>query len=315
LTLAAMAAASELYESYVTGAASDAKIKTSAGLLLEGGGGDVESAWRWFLGKAGNGDIVVLRASGSDGYNKYLPGLAPVHSVASYVTKVREASADKELLTRMASAEGVFLAGGDQWNYVSRWKGTELGKAIDAAYARGVPVGGTSAGLAVLGEHGFSAEKDTVTSSEALADPFDPRVTIESDFLHFAPMKGWITDSHFSRRDRMGRLLVWLARLQAAGKGNVRGIGIDEATAVLVDPHAKASVAGKAAAYIVQLRSPVKRCVAGKPLDGAEYSVCRIPAGVAFDWKSSGGCEGESAYTIAVSDGVARSSQAGGSLY
>ncbi|MDZ4797944.1 MAG: cyanophycinase, partial [Bryobacteraceae bacterium] len=299
---------------YSSGAAGDTKTRTSAGLLLEGGGGDVETAWRWFLDKAGKGDIVVLRASGSDGYNKYLPTLAPVHSVASFVTKTREASSEKDLLSRIANAEGVFLAGGDQWNYVSRWKGTALGKAIDEAYARGVPVGGTSAGLAVLGEHAFSAERDTVTSAEALADPFHSKVTIESDFLHFSPMKGWITDSHFSKRDRMGRLLVWLARLQAAGKGNVRGIGIDEATAVMVDPTARAAVAGKASVYVVRLEAPVKRCVPGKPLDGAEYSVCRIPAGTSFDWNSTSNCAGAS-YKITVTDGVARSSLPHSSLY
>ncbi len=305
--------ASDLYDSFVTGSTADVQPKTSAGLLLLGGGGDVEEGFRWFLDKAGHGDVVVLRASGSDGYNKYLPTIAPVNSVASFVTNARGASSDTYLLQRMAAAEAVFLAGGDQWNYVSRWKGTPLGRAIDAAFARGVPVGGTSAGLAVLGEHAFSAERDTVTSPEALADPFSPKVALESDFLHFAPMKGWITDSHFSRRDRMGRLLVWLARLQNAGKGNIRGIGIDEATAVLVDASGAARVAGKGNAYVVQLRGRAARCAPGEPLNDAEFQVCRVPAGSKFSWSSTS-CSG-ALYRLTVRSGSLTSSQPGGSVY
>jgi hypothetical protein len=44
-------------------------------------GGDVEEAMRWFLDRSSACDIVVLRASGSDGYNSYFRGLATVDSV------------------------------------------------------------------------------------------------------------------------------------------------------------------------------------------------------------------------------------------
>lgn len=309
----AMLTASDLYDIYESGNPADVHTRTSAGLLLSGGGGDVEEAFRWFLGKAGHGDVVVLRASGSDGYNKYLPEVAGINSVRSFVTKSREASSDPVLLKQMASAEAVFLAGGDQWNYISRWKDTPLGRALDAAYQRGVPVGGTSAGLAVLGQYAFSAQFDTVTSDEALADPFHQKVTIESDFLHFGPMKDWITDSHFGRRDRMGRLLVWLARLQEQGASSARAIGIDEATAVLVDPAASARVVGKGAAYVVTPTRRATRCRPGAPLDGAEYSVCRLPSGSSFDW-SARHCAGVT-YRLTVRNGQVESSQRNGSLY
>ena len=51
-------------------------------------------------------------------------------------------------------AEVVFIAGGDQGNYLRGWKGTPVQDAINANIAAGKPIGGTSAGLAVLGGEG-----------------------------------------------------------------------------------------------------------------------------------------------------------------
>ena len=111
----------------------------------------------------------------------------------------------------MRKAEAIFIAGGDQWNYVRYWKGTPLAAAIHDAVKRGVPIGGTSAGLAILGQYSFSAEMDTITSPQALSDPFDPHLTLESSFLKLPNLEGVITGSHFSQRDRFGRLLAFLA--------------------------------------------------------------------------------------------------------
>src|SRR4051812_15732301 len=61
------------YTYFLTGNAADVKpAKTEGALLLMGGSTDVDDAFRWFIGKAGGGDIVVLRASGGDGYHNYL---------------------------------------------------------------------------------------------------------------------------------------------------------------------------------------------------------------------------------------------------
>jgi cyanophycinase len=161
------------YERYLTGAPSDVEPAIRRGLLLSGGGGDVDEAFRWFIRKAGSGDIVVIRASGADGYNKYISSLGRVDSIESIVTKTPEASRNPAVLQAVRNAEGLFIAGGDQWNYVRLWKGTPLEDAIHHVYAKGGPVGGSSAGLAVLGQHAFSAQFDTVTSQQALADPLD----------------------------------------------------------------------------------------------------------------------------------------------
>ena len=83
-------------------------------------------------------------------------------------------------------------------------------------------------------------------------------------------MKGIITDSHFSTRERMGRLVTFLARIVQDGwASEVHGIGIDETTAVLVEK-GKASVVGKGAAYFFTLRNRPEKCVLG-PAHGARY--------------------------------------------
>lgn len=312
---ALFAASSPGFDRYLTGSEADVRTATSAGLLLSGGGGDADEAFRWFLAKAGEGDIVVLRASGSDGYNKYLAGLSPIDSVESFVIKSRHAASDPLVIRKLQRAEGIFLAGGDQWKYVQMWKGTPLGREISRAYARGIPVGGTSAGLAVLGEFSFSAEFDTITSKEALADPFDKRVALESAFLKFQPLQGWITDSHFSGRDRMGRLCVFLARLQAAGRPAVTGIGIDEGTAVLLEGSAKARVIGRGAAWLVRPTADAE-LRSGLPVRHAEFSACRVPAGSPAFFLNRASCPNkEDEYTLTIRTGVITSSKSRNSLY
>ncbi len=114
---------------------------------------------------------------------------------------------------------------------------------IDAGY----PVGGTSAGLAVLGQYYFSAEFDTVTSAEAMANPGSKKIALGKDFLKIRHLENSITDSHFSARRREGRLDVFLKEIGGPG---VVGLGIDEATAVLLSTDGTATVVGKAKAHV-----------------------------------------------------------------
>jgi cyanophycinase len=270
------------YDYYLAGNGEDVQRRTSAGLLLSGGGGDVDAAFQWFIEKSQRGDIVVIRASGGDGYNGYVQKLGPVDSVETLVTKSTEAARDKLVVEKIRRSEGLFIAGGDQWNYVQMWKSSPVQAAIQELARRDVPIGGTSAGLAILGEHSFSAEHDTVHSSEALAEPFHPKVTIESNFLHLPNMTSVITDSHFKARDRMGRLLVFLARIRKLREGTVHGVGIDERTAVLVEGNGAARVAGSGAAYFITLDRAAERCEPDRPLTAGPYKVERVTNGGAF---------------------------------
>ena len=59
---------------------------TTPGTVLMGGGTDVDGAFQWMCGKSGNGDFLVIRATGTDAYNPYIEQLCPsVNSVATLI--------------------------------------------------------------------------------------------------------------------------------------------------------------------------------------------------------------------------------------
>jgi cyanophycinase len=301
------------YDTYLTGNPADVSPVTKGGLQLEGGGTDIPEAFRWLIAHAGGGDIVVIRASGADGYNRFIMDLGPVDSVESIVFHRREASFDPEVLDRLQHAEAVFIAGGDQANYVRFWKDTPLQATLNALARRGVPVGGTSAGLAVLGEFSFAALEDTVTSAEALADPYSPKVTLERGFLALPRMNRIITDSHFVPRDRLGRLLVFLARIVQDGwSPTARAIAVDQEAALLVEADGSAAAVGKGSVYFMETTSRATVCRPGLPLTIDGIRTVRVAPGGSFDLTSWSG-PGATPYMLSVQAGKVESST--GSIY
>ena len=298
------------YRYYISGDPADVSPPVTPGVLLAGGGKDVDSAFRWFLARAGGGDILVLRGSGADGYHSYFQELAPVNSVETIVFQSPAAATAPFVLDKIRRAEAIFFAGGDQWNYVRLWRGSPVQQALNDAIRRGVPVGGTSAGLAILSQYAFSAEFDTVTTPQALADPFDKRVALFRGLLSIPGLECLITDSHFAARDRMGRLLVFLGRIRAEDRcSNVRGIGIDERTAVALDGRGQAQVLGEGAAWLVRLRKPV-RLAPGRPAEIPAMDVRPVRAGHGFRWKDWER-RGPGRYRLSVEAGVVKSSAGG----
>lgn len=303
---------SKLYDYYLSGNAADMQPAAPASpqLVLMGGGLDVDDAFRAMIAKAAGTagskiDIVVIRASGADGYNDYLlnqlypPGTSnPVDSVETLVIKSREGADDAQVNAIVARADLLFIAGGDQWDYIRLWKGSRLDTTLRGLLARKVPLGGTSAGLAVLGDVDFSAENGTITSEQALANPYDRRLTLDRGFLTgLRGLFNTITDSHLVTRDRMGRLLSFLARIvQDAGgalaPAQARGIGLDENTALVVDDGV-ARVMGGGTAYFVQPQLAADQIQAKKPLALRNVRIDRMRAGSAsFDllnWQRSDG--------------------------
>ncbi len=237
-----VAAKSPAYRHYVQG-----KLDTptpgpvSGGLLLLGGGDRDHEAMRWFFKKAGNGHIVILRASLAGQIGKeFYREIGGVQSAETFVFFNRSAAYDPKILARLRKADGIFVAGGDQARYVRYWKGTPVAAIINAHVAAGKPFAGTSAGLAIQGEKLYGAMDDgSITSAEALANPFGPANTIEGDFLDFPLLKGIVTDTHFKERDRLGRLFAFVAKAQAlrpADAPAMIGLGVDESAALAVEP-------------------------------------------------------------------------------
>ena len=288
---------------------------------MMGGGTDLDEALRWLCNKGHGGDFLVLRATGDDDYNPYVKGLCQANSVATLIIPNREAAQDPKAAEIIKMAEVLFIAGGDQANYVRGWKGTPVQEAINAHIAAGKPIGGTSAGLAVEGEFVYGCLKDKpddkdLASSDVLPNPYFDRVTLVKDFLKTPHLDNLLTDSHFAKRDRMGRSLGFLARIMQDGwSKSPREVAIDEKSAVLVESDGKATVIGSGkGAYFLHPTEMPKVCEPGAPLTLRNVSVYRVPAGGHFDLASWSG-EGGTAYSLSGVQGQIESTQAGGAIY
>ncbi|WP_430409182.1 T9SS type A sorting domain-containing protein [Kordia sp.] len=239
------------YTSYRTGSSFSINTTPQGGSCLMGGASESDEAMQWFLQRANGGDVLVLRASGSDGYNNYMYSDlgVTINSVETIVFNNSSASSETYIHQRIEEAEAIWFAGGDQWNYVSYWRNTSIQNLInDAVMNRNVVIGGTSAGMAILGGHYFSAENGTITSAEALTNPYRTDATVSSEpFLENWFLTDVITDTHYDDPDRRGRHAAFLARIITDNSGSdivPKGIACDEYTAVCIDDVGLARVFG-----------------------------------------------------------------------
>ena len=321
LSLFSAAAHAQSYTYIRIGQNSDAKTVPSFGIAMMGGGTDLDEAFRWLCQKANGGDFLILRARGDDAYNSYVNGLCKTNSVATLVIPDRTAAQEPAVLEIIRHAETIFIAGGDQARYINFWQGTAVQDAINAGIAEGKPIGGTSAGLAVLGQFVYGALGDKpddvdLASTDVLPDPYFDHVTLVRNFLKIPVLHDVITDSHFAKRDRMGRSLGFLARImQDRWDKHPREIAIDEKSAVLVEADGKATIVGSGkGAYFMSPSTHPGLCKPKTPLTFRKVSVYKAPAGAHFNlhsWTGRGGVN----YELSVDKGVVQSTQAGASIY
>ncbi len=239
--------------SYLLGGSADVCPTLTAGqgaLLLMGGGTDVDAAFSNRVGpqiKAGN--IVVLRAAGTDAYNTYLQGLTGAASVETLIVDTVTKANSAYVEWAIKSAEAVFIAGGDQSAYLNAWQGTLVQTALKHVYDKGGVVGGTSAGDHVLSQHVYDPDGVSgAVSAEVVTDYCHNTINISSNFLSFPQLANTLNDTHFRQRDRMGRSAVFQAKLGSTG----RVIAISEATSLFVTADGQGIVDGTNEVYVLR---------------------------------------------------------------
>ncbi|QKJ64134.1 GEVED domain-containing protein [Flavobacterium sp. M31R6] len=267
----------QTYTSWKVGSTTDKVTTTTGGVLLDGGKESNDNAFRWFLGKAGGGDVVVIRASGANGHNDYFYSQLGVtlNSVETILIDTRAKASLAEIATKIRNAEALFIAGGNQYDYISYWKDTPVEDAINYLInTKKVPVGGSSAGCAIQGKYYFTAATTSVLSADALANPYNSGVTIGvNDFISHPILNNVITDTHYDNPDRRGRQTTFLARMwkdQGAGL-NAKGIGIYENAAVCIDQNGIAKIFAPATTnfayfYQIESNSTPETVTSGSPL-------------------------------------------------
>jgi cyanophycinase-like exopeptidase len=139
-------------------------------------------------------------------------------------------------------------------------------------------------------------------------------VDLAGDFLDIPFFEDLITDTHFKARDRMGRLIGFLARLNLDQGRTWRGIGVDQDTAVVVDPEGRAEVMGPGAVYLLQPRGPAEECSLFNSLTYREIQTQKFISGDHF--KISGGDSRDGLkYRLSVVNGNLSSDLPSGSIY
>lgn len=198
-----------------------------------------------FVQAADGGNISVIRASGGTGYNQYMLDLANAASVETFLFDSREKSENPGDNETLSQSEALFVAGGDQWNYTLFWSNTRLDATVRRLRTdKNIPLGGTSAGAMIWGGRYFDASGRSVTSAQALAEPLASDITLRPALFGTASvLEDRIIDTHFSERNREGRLMTFLARSREANY-HPKGIGIDERTALIIDDEGIGTVYG-----------------------------------------------------------------------
>jgi cyanophycinase-like exopeptidase len=144
----------------------------------------------------------------------------------------------------IAGLSGIVICGGDQWQYLNRLNS----EIIQYAYESGLNIIGTSAGAMILGEYFFSAERGGITSEEACAGK---DICLGKNFVCLEPLKGCIIDSHYSQRNRSGRLKVFVDNC-----GADIGLGIDEGTALEIKNNGICRIFGKGTVWKIFRKNP-----------------------------------------------------------
>ncbi|NIM10883.1 MAG: PKD domain-containing protein [Candidatus Aminicenantes bacterium] len=293
---------------YVTGNPDWVVTSHQAGTVHMGGGPECDEAMAWLTARTNGGDFVVIRTDRSDGYQDYIynqiGGVDSVHTLVINKVDFANATYTEQVIK---NAEALWIAGGDQKDYYDFWNDTKVESAIDyLVNVKNAAVGGTSAGLAILGQIDYIPESYGVYSSEALSDPYHEYMNYrKTDFITQIPFtSGIITDSHLSERDRLGRTITFMARNIVDGFTTVnttKAIGCDEGAAVCVDGNGQAKIFGWEGYtdYVFFLKADTTPdvCQSGTPLHWTDavtvYKVRGFPDGSntfnLVNWNGTGG--------------------------
>lgn len=283
--IALFALPAEALQVFKLGSPADASLAPQSFYCLSGGGSDDAwaSGWKRLLIAAQGGDIVIIRADGrKGGYNEWIyhdtdnHDFPAVNSVTTLSFEKADDAYNPTAVNAILKAEMIFFAGGDQTLYLDYFTDSPVGRAFDdVLHKRHIPFAGTSAGMAILGKFDYSGQYGSpqdpdsmVTSEDVLKNPLGSFVDIRNHFLTLPYLQTVATDSHFSERNRHGRLVGFMARAWYNFRAtSVKGVGVDEGTALCFDRLGQAQAHGAGSAFLLRALAPIERIQENTSLD------------------------------------------------
>ncbi|MEU8080972.1 hypothetical protein AB0B31_36655 [Catellatospora citrea] len=248
--------------------------------------------------RAGSGtiDVAVVAGSAPTSGSKTpecdtIVGLAGVNSCTTLTLTAANDGNNSQANADIRNAEFVYFAGGDQCRYAN-WKGTALQASVQSVIAKGGGVGGGSAGHHVNSDVVYDACSGSVLSAEALADPYDSYISFTTGMFEWPNYANTINDSHFVTRDRMGRLMAFVARSIKDGLvsgGSAWGVGVEEGASLFIDAAGKATLTGPSA-YVVLGDHQPERATAGQPLSFSNFKIWKLANGQTYDFANRPTC-------------------------
>lgn len=162
----------------------------------------------------------------------------------------------KQKLDSLKNARLIYIPGGDQDRFMKVVAGTPAANALKEAYRKGGMIAGTSAGAAVM-------SLEMITGTELKHPEYHSTFrNLEEQNLELKQglgmLKNVIIDQHFVRRSRYNRLLTAVIEYP-----EIKGIGIDESTAILVRGN-EAEVVGDSQVVVFSNPEASKRVSEGK---------------------------------------------------
>jgi cyanophycinase len=256
-------------------------------LFLVGGGPQPPALVEEFVtlaGGPGKARIVVLAMASASGQEsgqtkaEQLKGLG-AHAINVYVDR-RQADTDS-VVHLLRDATGIWFGGGLQSRLADVLVGTRTSEAIHARYRAGAVVGGTSAGAAIMSTPMITGSEMRRGGDRYPADSSLIFITVDRKNVETAPGLGLITtaiiDQHFLRRKRHNRLISLVL------EGPVRlGAGIDESTALVIEPDGSWRVSGASSVVVYDARRATVSAPSA-PLGGSNVQMHVLSAGGRFD--------------------------------
>lgn len=256
-------------------------------LFIVGGGPQPDALVRDFVqlaGGPGRARIVVMAMASADGATGGEEKAVQLRTFGATATNlwIDRAQADLDSVARLLDgATGIWFGGGLQTRLAAVLRGTKVAAAIAARHRAGAVVGGTSAGAAVLSTPMITGDERRRGGDRYPSDSSEVFLTIDRGNVITESGLGFLTsvviDQHFLRRKRHNRLLSLVL------EGPVRlGAGIDESTALVIEPSGRWSVRGASTVVVYDAR----RAISGPstaPLGGTGIVTHVLPAGSTFD--------------------------------
>jgi cyanophycinase len=231
-----------------------------------------------FFELAGGADarIAVLTAATNyhdevwAAYDEAFRALGARHC-APVVIASRDDANDEALAQTIFEADAIFMTGGDQKRLLAMIGGTRIDRAMHRALReRGACIAGTSAGASAMSEHMlFDSGRELQASKGGV------QIAAGLGF-----MRRVVIDQHFSERLRLGRLLAVVAQ-----NPYLLGCGIDENTALIVEPGLGLEVVGEGAVTILDGREMLSTFIDTEHREQLELTNVKLhlmPAGARY---------------------------------